>query len=38
MENLYLESALRLGAAWFAGCLIGFDRSYHEKPAGFRSH
>jgi len=38
MENLYLESAYRLGAAWFAGCLIGFDRSYHEKPAGFRTH
>jgi putative Mg2+ transporter-C (MgtC) family protein len=38
MENLYLESAYRLGAAWLAGCLIGFDRSYHEKPAGFRTH
>lgn len=38
MENLYLESAFRLGAAWLAGCLIGFDRSYHEKPAGFRTH
>ena len=38
MENLYLDSALRLGAAWIAGCLIGFDRSYHEKPAGFRTH
>jgi putative Mg2+ transporter-C (MgtC) family protein len=38
MENLYLESALRLGAAWLAGSLIGLDRSYHEKPAGFRTH
>jgi putative Mg2+ transporter-C (MgtC) family protein len=38
VNELYLESALRLGAAWLAGCLIGFDRSYHEKPAGFRTH
>jgi putative Mg2+ transporter-C (MgtC) family protein len=38
MENLYLDSALRLSAAWLAGCFIGFDRSYQEKPAGFRTH
>ncbi|EPC01386.1 hypothetical protein L861_12495 [Litchfieldella anticariensis FP35 = DSM 16096] len=27
-----------LGAAWLAGSLIGLERSYHGRPAGFRTH
>jgi putative Mg2+ transporter-C (MgtC) family protein len=33
----YLEIALRLGAAWLAGCLIGLERTLHGRPAGFRT-
>jgi len=29
---------LRLGAALVAGGLIGLERSYHGRPAGFRTH
>jgi putative Mg2+ transporter-C (MgtC) family protein len=32
------EIALRLTAAWIAGAGIGLDRSYHDKPAGFRTY
>jgi putative Mg2+ transporter-C (MgtC) family protein len=41
MENEYkdyLDMALRLGAAWVAGSLIGLERSFHGRPAGFRTH
>ena len=27
-----------LGAAWLAGSLVGFERSYHGRAAGFRTH
>jgi len=34
----YLRIALQLLAAVFAGALMGFERSYHGRPAGFRTH
>jgi putative Mg2+ transporter-C (MgtC) family protein len=34
----YLEIATHLGAAWLAGSLIGAERSFHGRPAGFRTH
>lgn len=36
--SLYLEIALHLGSAMVAGGLIGLERSYHGRPAGFRTH
>ena len=33
-----LEMLLRLIAALIAGALIGYERSYHGRPAGFRTH
>uniref|UniRef100_UPI003569C240 MgtC/SapB family protein n=1 Tax=Pontibacterium sp. TaxID=2036026 RepID=UPI003569C240 len=33
-----LEMVLRLLAALVAGALIGFERSYRGRPAGFRTH
>src|SRR5690606_40311302 len=33
-----LEMLLRLIAALLAGALIGYERSYHGRPAGFRTH
>jgi len=32
------EIAVRLLAALVAGALIGYERSYHGRPAGFRTH
>src|SRR3954447_7384360 len=32
------EMAVRLIAALVAGSLIGYERSYHGRPAGFRTH
>ena len=32
------EIAVRLLAALAAGALIGYERSYHGRPAGFRTH
>lgn len=32
------EMALRLLAALLAGAIIGYERSYHGRPAGFRTH
>ncbi|HKU46564.1 MAG TPA: MgtC/SapB family protein, partial [Burkholderiales bacterium] len=32
------EMVLRLLAAVAAGALIGYERSYHGRPAGFRTH
>ena len=32
------EIAVRLLAALMAGALIGYERSYHGRPAGFRTH
>jgi putative Mg2+ transporter-C (MgtC) family protein len=34
----HLEMMLRLLAALVAGALIGYERSYHGRPAGFRTH
>ena len=34
----YLEIAGNLGLAWLAGGLIGLERSYHGRAAGFRTH
>jgi putative Mg2+ transporter-C (MgtC) family protein len=33
-----LEIALNIGAAWVAGMLLGLERSYSGRPAGFRTH
>lgn len=33
-----IEMVLRLVAALVAGALIGYERSYHGRPAGFRTH
>ncbi|HEX2379674.1 MAG TPA: MgtC/SapB family protein [Methyloceanibacter sp.] len=33
-----VDIAIRLGAALAAGGLIGFERSFHGRPAGFRTH
>jgi len=33
-----LEMLLRLAAALFAGALIGYERSFHGRPAGLRTH
>jgi putative Mg2+ transporter-C (MgtC) family protein len=33
-----LEIAFNIGSAWVAGVLIGFERSYNGRPAGFRTH
>lgn len=38
MTNDDLEMVLRLLAALLAGALIGYERSYHGRPAGFRTH
>lgn len=29
---------LNIAAAWFAGAVIGLERSFHGRPAGFRTH
>ncbi len=34
----YLEILTHLGAAWIAGSLIGLERSFRGRPAGFRTH
>jgi putative Mg2+ transporter-C (MgtC) family protein len=33
-----LDIAARLGMGLLAGGLIGMERSYHGRPAGFRTH
>ncbi|HEX3887972.1 MAG TPA: MgtC/SapB family protein [Phenylobacterium sp.] len=38
MTQTYAQIALELGAAWIAGGLIGAERSYHGRAAGFRTH
>ncbi|MFO7277535.1 MAG: MgtC/SapB family protein [Pseudomonadota bacterium] len=37
-DPVYIEIALRLIAALVIGGLIGLERSYHGRPAGFRTH
>jgi putative Mg2+ transporter-C (MgtC) family protein len=36
--DVYLDMTLRLLAALVAGGMIGLERSYHGRPAGFRTH
>jgi putative Mg2+ transporter-C (MgtC) family protein len=38
MDPVYIEIAVRLVAALAVGGLIGLERSYHGRPAGFRTH
>ena len=38
MNSEYIDIALGLGSALAAGSLIGLERSYHGRPAGFRTH
>src|SRR5690606_19099064 len=38
MEPIYQEILLRLLAALAVGALIGLERSYRDRPAGFRTH
>ncbi len=38
MDNELLTTLLRLTAAAVAGGLIGLERTYHGRPAGFRTH
>ncbi|MGA9032821.1 MAG: MgtC/SapB family protein [Sulfuricaulis sp.] len=38
MEKEYLTILLHLGLAVLAGGLIGLERTYHGRPAGFRTH
>jgi putative Mg2+ transporter-C (MgtC) family protein len=38
LEAVFLEIALRLLAALGIGALIGMERSYQGRPAGFRTH
>lgn len=37
-DSVHLEILLRLVAALLIGGLIGFERNYHGRPAGFRTH
>src|SRR4030043_505595 len=38
MEKEYLPILLHLTLATLAGGLIGLERTYHGRPAGFRTH
>ncbi len=38
MESEYLTILMHLGLAVLAGGLIGLERTYHGRPAGFRTH
>jgi putative Mg2+ transporter-C (MgtC) family protein len=38
VQQPYLDIAVHLGAAWLAGSLVGLERSFHGRPAGFRTH
>lgn len=38
MPEEIVSILVNLGAAWLAGSLIGLERSYHGRPAGFRTH
>ncbi len=38
MSSDYLDILLVIGGALLAGSLIGLERSYHGRPAGFRTH
>jgi len=38
MTSVFIQAAGGLGAAWAAGGLIGWERSFHGRAAGFRTH
>ena len=38
LTSHYLEITVHLASAWIAGSLIGLERSFHGRPAGFRTH
>ena len=38
MDPDFVEMAIRMSAALAAGALIGYERSYRGRPAGFRTH
>ena len=38
MTQEWIDIAIRLSAALAAGSLIGLERSFHGRPAGFRTH
>lgn len=38
MTGIVIDIVKHLGVAAIAGGLIGFERSYHGRPAGFRTH
>lgn len=38
MQDDLIRVALHLGSAWVAGSLIGLERTFHGRPAGFRTH
>lgn len=38
MRQEYFDIAVHLASAWAAGSLIGLERSFHGRPAGFRTH
>lgn len=38
MGQEYLDIAIKLGSAWAAGSLVGLERTFHGRPAGFRTH
>ncbi len=38
MEAQAWQIALHVGSAWLAGSLIGLERTFHGRPAGFRTH
>ena len=37
-DSVNLDIGLRLCASFLIGGLIGLERSYHGRPAGFRTH
>ena len=38
MNPVYQEIIVHLLVAMLAGGMIGLERSYHGRPAGFRTH
>ena len=38
MDQLHIEIGIAMGSALAAGGLIGLERSFHGRPAGFRTH
>lgn len=37
-NEIHLEIVIHLGTALLAGALIGIERTFHGRPAGFRTH